>query len=398
MSPDIKYIKRNIEDTMRKYLNKGKVIVLYGARQVGKTTLLHNLFEDKKNVMYLSCDQARIQEQLIPDILALKRIVGDYPNIIFDEAQYLDNPGLVLKILIDNYPDKNIIASGSSSFDLAHKLSEPLTGRHHTFLLFPLSLSEIAKNIPPTDIRFHMEQSLIFGMYPEVFKLQTLDEKIRNLTTLTESYLYKDVLAFHLVKSSQKVRELIIALALQLGNEVSYTELGNTVGVDRKTIEYYLDLLEKSFVIFRLHAFSRNARSEISKKVKIYFYDIGVRNAIINNFNALSLRSDSGAIFENYAISEMVKKEANQPQKVNLYFWRTYEQKEVDLITEKNNIITAYEMKLHSPKKVNFPAFKELYPESNTKLVTLDNILEEFVYGEREKMSFKVAGLSQYKK
>src|SRR3989338_8799502 len=239
MSLNIIYIKRDLEATLKKYLNKHKVIVFYGARQVGKTTLAKNLFSNKENVLYLSCEQSRIQAQVIPDALALSRVVGDYKNIIFDEAQYLNNPGLILKILIDTFPEKNIIASGSSSFDLAHKLSEPLTGRHYKFLLFPLLLSEIAHVVPRTDMRFHLEQSLIFGTYPEVFLLKTSEEKTPHLQTLADSYLYKDILAFNLVKNSRKVKELLIALALQIGNEVSYSELANTVGVDRKTIEYY---------------------------------------------------------------------------------------------------------------------------------------------------------------
>ena len=178
MNPNIGYIRRELEDVIKKYLNKGKVIVLYGARQVGKTTLLQNLFPKQDEVLYLACDQTRIQEQIVPDSLVLSKIIGNYRTVIFDEAQYLTNPGLVLKILIDTNSGKNIIASGSSSFDLAHKLSEPLTGRHYKFLIFPLSLSEIARYVPSTDIRFHQDQSLIFGTYPEVFKLATHDEKI----------------------------------------------------------------------------------------------------------------------------------------------------------------------------------------------------------------------------
>lgn len=378
MNPNINYIKRDLEATLKRYLNKHKVIVLYGARQVGKTTLAKNLFLEKDNVLYFSCEQSRIRDQIIPDALALDRLIGSYKNVIFDEAQYLNNPGLVLKILIDAFPEKNFIASGSSSFDLAHKLTEPLTGRHYKFLLFPLLLSEIAHVVPSTDIRFYFEQALIFGTYPEVFKLKANEEKTFHLQILTDSYLYKDILAFNLVKNSQKVKELLIAIALQLGNEVSYSELANTVGVDRKTIEYYLDLLEKSFVIFRLYGFSRNLRSEINRKVKIYFYDIGIRNTLINNFNALSLRNDGGAIFENFVIAEMVKKEANKPQKANFYFWRTYEQKEIDLIMEKNGEITACEIKLNKFRKIsNFAVFKKLYPKTRTKVITFDSFLAD---------------------
>ncbi|MCX6736733.1 MAG: ATP-binding protein [Candidatus Parcubacteria bacterium] len=378
MNPNNLYIKREAEGIIRSYLDKGKVIVVYGARQVGKTTLLKNLFPDKKSLLYFSCDQSRIQEQIIPDALALSPIIGNYQNIIFDEAQYLNNPGLVLKILIDNFPNRNFIASGSSSFDLSHKLNEPLTGRHYKFLLYPLSLSEIVGYVPAVDLNFYLGQSFIYGTYPEVFKLKTPNEKIMHLTTLTDDYLYKDILSFDLVKNSQKVKELLIALALQLGNEVSYSELANTIGMDRKTVEYYLDLLEKSFVIFRLYGFSRNLRSEINRKVKIYFHDLGVRNTLINNFNELPLRNDGGAIFENFVVSEMMKKEANEPQKTNFYFWRTYEQKEIDIVTEKNNVITAYEVKFHKVNKTNnFSSFKELYPKSTTKFITMDNVVEE---------------------
>lgn len=380
MNTNIKYIKRDLEATLKRYLNKHKVIVLYGARQVGKTTLAKNLFPKKDDALYLSCEQSRIREQIIPDALALGRLIGSYKNIIFDEAQYLDNPGLILKILIDTFPEKNFIASGSSSFDLAHKLTEPLTGRHYKFLLFPLLLSEIARMAPSTDIRFYLEEAFIFGTYPEVFKFKTNEEKIFHLQTLTDSYLYKDILAFNLVKNSQKVKELLIAIALQLGNEVSYSELANTVSVDRKTIEYYLDLLEKSFVIFRLYGFSRNLRSEINRKVKIYFYDIGVRNTLINNFNTLPLRNDSGAIFENFVVAELIKREANKPQKANFYFWRTYEQKEIDLIMEKNGEITACEIKLNKSNKISsFTAFKKLYPKSTTKIITFDSFLADIV-------------------
>lgn len=382
MNPDI-YFQRIITRAIRKQLNRGKVIIVYGARQVGKTTLLKNLFLNNKNTLYLSCDQLRVREQLIPDSLILKRVIGNKKNIIFDEAQYLDNPGLVLKILIDNYPEKNIIASGSSSFDLAHKLSEPLTGRHSKFILYPLSLLEIFKTVSPIDFQDYFNQSLIFGSYPKITKLTTNNEKIDSLLTLTDSYLYKDVLTFNLVKNSHKVRELLILLALQIGSEVSYSELANNIGIDRKTVEYYLDLLEKSFVIFRLYGFSRNLRSEINRKVKIYFYDLGIRNALINNFNQLNKRSDSGVIFENFIISEMLKKEAGKPQKSNFYFWRTYNQKEIDLITEKNGLITAFEIKIKMPKKVNFQSFKKVYNQAKTKIITMNN-LEIFYSKESE--------------
>jgi len=374
MDPNIIYIKRDIEPVIKKHFNTGKVIVIYGPRQAGKTTLLNNIFNGEE-FLYLSCDQERIREQLIPDRLALEKVIGNYNNVIFDEAQHLKDSGLMLKILVDNFPKRNFVASGSSSFDLANKLTEPLTGRHFKFLLFPLSLLEINSFIPSMDRDFQFKESLIYGSYPEVFKFKSGDEKIEHLSTLTDSYLYQDILAFNLVKDSKKVRELLTAIAFQLGSEVSYSELALTVGIDRKTVEYYLDLLEKSFVLFRLYGFSRNLRSEINRKVKIYFYDLGVRNALINNFNSLSLRNDGGGMFENFVISEIVKKTVNDPQKTNLYFWRTYEQKEMDLVAEKNGRIKAFEIKTKKPKKVkSFQAFQGLYPESKTEVITMDNL------------------------
>ncbi|MDQ7823620.1 MAG: ATP-binding protein [Candidatus Eremiobacteraeota bacterium] len=377
MNPDFKYIERDLEAVLRKHLNKGKVIVLYGARQVGKTTLLKNLFPEKGRALYIACEQPRIQSQLIPDALVLKRVIGAYSTVVFDEAQYLDNPGLILKVLVDNFPRKNIIASGSSSFDLSNKVSEPLTGRHFKFLLFPLSLREIYRQVSPLDRQFHLEQALIYGAYPEIFTTDSAEEKMMSLQTLADAYLYKDILSFHRVKSSQKVRELLIALALQTGSEVSYSELANTIGADRKTVEHYLDLLEKSFVIFRLYGFSRNMRSEINRKVKIYFYDTGIRNTIINNFNPLSMRADSGGLFESFVAAEMLKREAGESQKSTFYFWRTYEQKEVDLVSDKNGVITAYEVKLKAPKKTpGFSAFLKAYPGAETLLITAENLLQ----------------------
>jgi len=377
VNPVFKYIKRDLEEHIKKYLHRGKVLILYGARQVGKTTLIRNLFPHNEKVLYLSCEQDRIQSQLTPDDLALKSIIGNHSTIIFDEAHYLENPGLILKILVDNFPDRTIIASGSSSFDLSSKVSEPLTGRHFTFLLFPLSLQEIFNCVPATDRRFHLEQALLFGSYPEIFTLDDREDKTMHLHALSDAYLYKDILAFHLVKSNRKVRELLIALSLQIGNEVSYSELANSIGVDKKTVEHYLDLLEKSFVIFRLYGFSRNLRSEINRKVKIYFYDMGIRNTLINNYNPLSMRTDGGAMFENLVIAEILRNEANSPQKTSFYFWRTYEQKEVDLISDKNGIITAYEIKMKKPGRIpGFSAFLKSYPDAKTELITIDTVLQ----------------------
>lgn len=385
MDPNIKYISRDIEDNLLDNLSHGKVIVIYGPRRVGKTTLIKHLFKKiDQSYLYLSCEQDRIKNQLVPDELRLKEIISDYKNIVFDEAQYLENPGLILKILIDTFPKLNIIASGSSSFELAGKVQEPLTGRSLQYYLLPLSWNELHKLYGPINLTFYIEQTLRFGSYPEVIQYATNDEKANYLQLLISDYLYKDILVFDRVKESKKLRELLIAISLQLGSEVSYNELANTLGIDRKTVEYYLDLLEKTFVIFRLYPFSRNLRSEINRKVKIYFYDVGVRNALLNNFNTLDLRTDAGALFENFAIAEVIKQNKNKLYKSNFYFWRTYQQKEIDLIEEKGGKISGYEFKYGGGKKISKAPkleFQKSYPNSvviNVSKDSLNEILKPF--------------------
>lgn len=377
MNPNIStnlYIQRDLEDIIYKNLHKGKVIILYGPRRSGKTTLIRHLFKEKKiSCLYLNCREQRIQQEIIPDSLKLKTIIGSHLNIIFDEAQYLENPGEVFSVMIDTFPNLNIIASGSSSFALSGKVQEPATGRNLPYYLFPLSYHEIQKHYPATDINFYLDHSLRFGSYPEIFHYTTIDEKIHYLQVLTEDYLYKDILDFDRVKQSRKLRELLIALSLQIGQEVSYSELANTLSIDRKTVEYFIDLLEKTYVIFRLYGFSRNLRSEINRKVKIYFYDVGVRNALINNFNQLNIRSDCGPLFENYFVSEMVKQNINKLYKSNFYFWRTYDQKEIDLILEKEGKLIGFECKYSDKKtipKATLSEFQKAYPGSSINLVS----------------------------
>lgn len=376
MDPNISgklYIKRTLEDTLRQNLNKGKVIILYGPRRGGKTTLIKHLFPDPKSYLYLNCREKRIQRLIIPDSLALKAIIGTYRNVVLDEAQYLEDPGEILTVAIDTFPHMNIIASGSSSFELSGKIQEPSTGRNLPYYLFPLSYHEIAKHYPATDTDFYVDQSLRFGSYPEIFHYSSSDEKIHYLQVLTDDYLYKDILDFERVKRSKKLRDLLIALSLQLGQEVSYHELANTLSIDRKTVEHFIDLLEQTYVLFRLFGFSRNLRSEINRKVKIYFYDIGVRNALINNFNTLDLRSDCGALFENYFISEMVKQNVNRLHKSNFYFWRTYDQKEIDLIEEREGRLFGYECKYSDKKGVSKAAadkFVKNYPGSTIATIS----------------------------
>lgn len=382
MDPKIKYIERDLEPQITEHLKSGKVILLYGPRRVGKTTLVRHLFEKLKiSYLYLSCEQETVKSQLIADPLKLKEIIGNFKSIVFDEAQYLENPGLILKVLIDTFPALQIIASGSSSFELAGKIQEPLTGRNLPYYLFPLSYNEIRKLYEPVNLVFYLEQTLRFGSYPETIQYVSNEEKANYLQTLTGDFLYKDILAFDRVKESKKLRDLLVTLSLQLGQEVSYNELANTLSIDRKTIEYYIDLLEKTFVLFRLYGFSRNLRSEINRKVKIYFYDVGVRNALINNFNQLDLRSDVGALFENYVVAEFVKQNQNRAYKSNFYFWRTYTQKEIDLIEEREGRLSAYEIKYHDRKKLpktTITEFNKAYPDSSITYINKENLGQVF--------------------
>lgn len=382
MNPNIKYIERDLEEQIADNLKSGKVVLLYGPRRVGKTTLIKHLFDKLKlPYLYLSCEQDSIRSQLVADSLKLKEVIGNHQNIVFDEAQYLENPGLVLKVLIDTYPNLQIIASGSSSFELAGKIQEPLTGRNLPYYLSPLSYNEIRKLYEPVNLAFYLEQILRFGSYPELIQYVSNDEKANYLQTLTNDFLYKDILAFDRVKESKKLRDLLVVLSLQLGQEVSYNELANKLSVDRKTIEYYIDLLEKTFVLFRLYAFSRNLRSEINRKVKIYFYDIGVRNALINNFNQLNLRNDIGALFENYVVAEFFKHNQNRAYRSNFFFWRTYTQKEIDLIEDREGKLFGYEIKYTDKKKLpqaTLLEFNKAYPDSSITYINKENLGQIF--------------------
>ena len=370
------HIHREAEAHIQRFLQRGKVCIVYGPRRAGKTTLLSTLFPERRDTLTLSCEEERVRRQLVPDRLVLSELVGQRTTIVLDEAQHLAEAGLVLKVLIDAFPHLTIIASGSSSFDLANKVQEPLTGRYLSYTLFPLTLRELAVHVPSTDHEYILEHALLYGTYPELFTLKGKEEKIRALTTLTDAYLYRDILSFQLVKSSRKLRELLELLALQIGNEVSYSDLGAQLGMDTKTVERYIDLLEKSFVLFRLHGFSRNQRTAIRRKVKIYFVDLGVRNTIVNTFTDLHLRSDKGALLENLFISDYWKQNINAAQRENLFFWRTYDQKELDLLAEKDGAFQVFEVKWQAGKPArHFPSFLHHAPKSTLTMVNVGNIM-----------------------
>lgn len=356
-------IARLLKKNINQSLFKGKTIVLYGARQVGKTTLVQDILRDFKDEgRYLNCEILSVEENLKdPEPDKLKAFLGSYKLIVLDEAQNIPNTGKILKVISDTLVDIQIIATGSSSFDLASKTAEPMTGRIIQHILFPLSVLEIKEEEDWFSVDASLEKVLRLGMYPEIYTLPE-DDAVSRLHELASSYLFKDLLKFDGIKKSSLLKNLVVSLALQLGNEVTYNELAVKLGVNSLTVQKYIDLLEQSFVIFKINSFSRNIRKELSKAFKIYFYDNGIRNALINNFNPLSMRNDVGALWENFCIAERMKSNAYLNKKLNIYFWRTYDQKEIDYVEESSGKITGYELKYSQKQKLKVPkGFKEEY-------------------------------------
>ena len=367
--------KRVIQNKIEDWLFQKKIVVLYGARQVGKTTLSKEIIKKYGNKgKYINCEFIRNQEMFSsPNPEKIKLFLEDYQIAILDEAQKVNNIGIVLKVLIDTYPDIQIIATGSSSFDLANKASEPLTGRSINFMLFPLSVEEIRQKHDFFEIDSALENVLVFGTYPDVFG-KTKEKSKDILESIASNYLYKDILKFENLKNSDLLLKILKMLSLQLGGEVSYLEIAKSLGVGSKTIEKYIDLLEKTFVVFKLNAFSRNIRKEISKSFKVFFWDLGIRNSLINNFNSLDSRNDVGALFENFCIAERIKFSINNKISANSYFWRTYDQQEIDYIEESEGKIKACEIKWNKNKKARAPKiFLEHYPNSSFEVINSDN-------------------------
>lgn len=376
----MKYFDRKIERLIKANLFKRSIIVVYGARQVGKTTLVKKILKEESGVStrYLNCDEADIQRMLsdVGTSTAIKQVIGDAKLIVIDEAQRIRNIGIKLKLLIDNFPDTQIIATGSSSFELSNDIKEPLTGRSTEFWLHPLCISEIYNKTDYLLFNRELETLLIFGSYPGVATAQSLEEKKMALNKISNNYLYKDLLKFQNLKSSEIIRRLLEALALQIGNEVSYTELGQLIGVSKQTAQSYVDILEKTFIVFKLGPFSRNLRKELGKLRKIYFYDLGIRNSLINNYNSLTLRNDTGALWENFVILEKKKQENFIGNRLSLYFWRTWDKQEIDLIEEKRGNLIACEIKWSKPKARPPKAWSQTYPDSSWHTVTKDNFFE----------------------
>lgn len=381
-------IKRSLQDQIENWLYRRKIIVLYGARQVGKTTLVkailekyiqndpnNNLNQAESLYKYLNCELFSIQNKLeTTNEESLRSYLGKAKLVILDEAQKIENIGLTLKIVADTYPETQIIATGSSSFDLSNKISEPLTGRAIKFMLYPLSLYELYNSYDRFKIDAMLENVLRFGTYPEIVNASEDDAK-RLLESIASNYLYKDILEFENIKNSKLLFNLLQLLALQLGNEVSYHELGKSLGISSITVKRYIDLLEKCFVVFSLNAFSRNIRKEISKSVKIYFYDCGIRNTLIQNYNPLNMRNDTGALWENFCVIERLKYNQAHERFVNSYFWRTYDQKEIDYIEEHSGKLEGYEFKWGKGLKTFKPPniFLDTYENASVKRIDRGN-------------------------
>lgn len=364
-------------DNLGEYLKKNKALIIIGARQVGKTTLLKN-YLSKTNFKYKYAfgDDIRLQNLFNSlDFKNIKDYVEGYELIAIDEAQYISNIGKAIKMVLDNIPNLKIILTGSSSFELAGQIGEPLTGRKITLELFPIAQLELDSVFNKYELKQKLEDFLVFGSYPEVLTANNPNEKIEILHESVGSYLLKDILALDKIKNSKTLFDLLKLLAYQIGEEVSLNEIAQQIMIDVKTVKRYIELLEKSYIIFALTPYSRNLRSEISHKNKYYFYDVGIRNAIINNFEKIDFRVDNGALFENFLISERLKKIKYKRIYSNVYFWRTYDGSEVDFIEERENKLFAFEFKSTKQKKPP-KLFLETYKDVVFTTITKENYLD----------------------
>ena len=372
-------IVRLLQKDIEKRLFKGKAILLFGPRQSGKSTLVDSLLKEiGQSWLYLNGDEADVREILTNTTSTkIKALVGANNIVFIDEAQRIPNIGLTLKLFTDQLKDVQVIATGSSAFELSSQVNEPLTGRKYEYMLYPLCFKEMVQYHGLLEEKRLLEHRLIYGYYPEIVTKQGQEKELLKL--LADSYLYKDLLILEQIKKPVLLEKLLKALALQVGNEVSYHELAQTIQADKETVEKYIDLLEKAFVLFRLPALSRNVRNEIKKGKKVYFYDCGIRNAIINNFNPINARTDAGALWENFFIAERLKFLRYHGIEATQYFWRTTQQQEIDLIEETNEKITAFECKWNVKAKARFPqTFTGNYPGSETHVITPANV-EEFI-------------------
>ncbi len=370
-------IQRILTQSILNDFKRKKVIVLLGARQVGKTTLLTNLQKDNTKTLMLNCDD--MDDSMLlenPTSTKLRHLLESYELVFVDEAQRVKNIGLTLKMIGDlKLPNTQVVVTGSSSLDLANEVNEPATGRLIEYNLYPFTLTELAAHTSEREERRMLEQRMLYGLYPEIVT-EPADAR-RTLMSLTNNYLYKDLFAYKGIKKPELLQKLVRALALQLGSEVSYNELSNLLGIDKNTVESYIGLLEKCFVVFRLESYSRNLRNEIKKGKKIYFYDNGVRNAVLSNFSPLEMRNDVGALWENLMVSERVKRNAYAQNFAQLYFWRTHEQQEIDLVEEQDGNLRTFEFKWSGKARSTQPSsFSKNYPDTPYEVITPENFWE----------------------
>ena len=379
-------IERDLKAVLDSKIGKGKVLLLIGPRQVGKTTLLKNILtsiSSEKKVQFWNCDESDVRQFLSEANSAkLKSFVGNSDFIVIDEAQRVKDIGLTIKLLHDSFPNVQLAVTGSSSLDLSNSINEPLTGRKFEYNLFPFSTNELVNHTSMLEEMRLLKNRLVYGFYPDVVNNPGEEKEI--LTNIVNSYLYKDVFEFQDIRKSSVIEKLVQALALQVGSEVSFNELGNLLGIDTVTVQRYVDLLEKAYVIFHIRSFSRNVRNELKKSIKIYFYDNGVRNSVISNFSPVELRSDIGALWENFLISERIKNNAYHNKHAKYYFWRTTQKQEIDFIEEVDQNLFAYEFK-YNPKKVNSKCpvtFSNNYPNVPFDVITSENYMDFVLHKE----------------
>lgn len=371
-------IQRILKNKIDVLTGKGKAIILIGCRQIGKTTLLNEMFKDETSILRLNGDEFDVQSML-SNISSdrWRSIIGNKKIIVIDEAQRIENIGLKLKLITDNLNDVQIIATGSSSLDISNKINEPLTGRKWEIKMYPISFKEMVDHHGLIKELRLLPQRLVYGYYPEIVTNE--GNEIDLLKQLTDSYLYKDILAMSQIKKSDKLVKLLQALAFQVGSQVSYNELANLLGLDSKTVESYIDLLEQCYIIFRINSFSRNLRNELKTSKKIYFYDNGVRNALISNYASIENRNDIGALWENFLISERIKFTDYTNLYANKYFWRTKDQTEIDYLEEYDGNLHCYEFKWNPTAKASFPpSFANAYSNSTFEIIHRDNF-EKFL-------------------
>lgn len=373
-------IKRLLEDEILAQLDSSsKGIVIYGPRQAGKTTLVNDVLAKRSwKTLTLNGDRRGDWWEVITsrELPKFKLLLNDYQVLFIDEAQRIPEIGLSLKIILDEFSDLKVIVTGSSSLDLASKISEPLTGRIITHKLYPISYAEIGQTMTSFELQESLEERIIFGSFPEIFSLQGATQKTKYLMNLTDNYLYKDLLEFGGIRNSNKIRDLLRLLAFQVGSQVSLAELGKSLKLGRTTVDRYIELLEKSFVIFRLSGFSKNLRKEVSKMDKIYFYDLGIRNTIIGNLNFLSNRDDVGKLWENFLMVERIKKQEHLSKLYGRFYWRLSSGAEIDLVEEEGGSLTGFEFKYNN-KSAKIPtSWINAYPNSKFETINKNNFLE----------------------